>query len=37
MELDRDDDQGIIDALGLDDSLLGKMPDGIGDKLKGLL
>ncbi len=29
--------QDVLAKLGIDDSLLGKLPGGIGDKLKGIL
>jgi len=36
-KVDKDTHKGILDRLGIDDNLLGKLPGGIGQKLKGLL
>jgi hypothetical protein len=35
--VDKDQHQDLLDRLGIDDNLLGKLPGGIGDKLKGIL
>ena len=35
--VDKDQHQDLLDRLGINDNLLGKLPGRIGDKLKGLL
>jgi hypothetical protein len=37
-KVDKDQHKGLLDKIGLDDSILGKLPGGVGDKkLKDIL
>jgi len=36
-KIDKDEHKGLLDQIGVDDSILDKVPGGLGDKLKDIL